>query len=337
MEKIKIGVIGTGRIGKLHTEAIAQTVTDAEIIALADVDLEAAKNLAEKYRIKQVTKDYRDILENPEVNGVLICSPTDTHAKFIIESAEAGKHIFCEKPVDLDLDNIKKALKAVEESGVKLMVGFNRRFDSNFKKLRQMVAEGKIGEPHIIKITSRDPAPPPMEYISVSGGIFLDMTIHDFDMARFIVGSEIEEVFVAAEIRVDKDISKFGDIDTAVITLRFKDGTLGVIDNSRKAVYGYDQRVEVFGSKGMIKIGNNASDNHNYYDEEGIHSSLPLNFFMERYINAYACEIREFCKAIIEGNGVPVSGKDGLISVAIGLAAKKSFQENRVVKINEVL
>ena len=336
MKKIKIGVIGTGRIGKVHTETIAQSIPEAEIVALADVNISAAQKLADRFSIKSVSKDHREVITNPDIDAVLICSPTDTHAKFIVEAAKAGKHIFCEKPVDLDLKTIQGALDVVENSGVKLMVGFNRRFDSNFKKIKQMVVEGKIGVPHILKITSRDPAPPPLEYIVVSGGMFLDMTIHDFDMARFIVGSEVEEVFVAAGVMVDKKIGKAGDVDTAILTLKFENGTLGVIDNSRQAVYGYDQRVEVFGSEGMVKVDNNAPDNHDYYSRDGVHSSLPLNFFMDRYIEAYASEIKEFCRAVAEGLPVSVGGRDGLLSVAIGLAAKKSLELKRPVKVSEV-
>jgi len=245
--------------------------------------------------------------------------------------------IFCEKPVDLDIHTIIHALKIVEENGVKLMVGFNRRFDSNFKKIKQMVLEGKIGTPHILKITSRDPAPPPADYIHTSGGMFLDMTIHDFDMARHIVGSEVEEVYVVAGVRIDKKIGDAGDVDTAIITLKFKNGTLGVIDNSRKAVYGYDQRLEIFGSEGMAKVDNNAPDNHDYYSRDGVHASLPLNFFMDRYIEAYANEIKEFCKAIRNDESITVGGKDGLLSVAVGVAAKKSLNENRPVRITEIL
>lgn len=336
MKKIKIGVIGTGRIGKVHTETIAQKIPEAEVIALADVNISSAQELANRFSIKKVSGNYLDIINNSEIDAVLICSPTDTHAQYIIEAAKAGKHIFCEKPIDLDLDTIQNSLDVVEECGVKLMVGFNRRFDSNFRKIKQMVVDGKIGEPHILKITSRDPAPPPPEYVAVSGGMFLDMTIHDFDMARYIVGSEVDEVFVVAAVRVDERIGKAGDVDTAIITLKFENGTLGVIDNSRQAVYGYDQRVEIFGSEGMVKVDNNAPDNHDYYNREGVHASLPLNFFMDRYIEAYAREIKEFCQAVAENSSISVNGKDGLLSVAIGLASKKSFVEKRQVKISEV-
>lgn len=336
MEKLKIGVIGAGRIGKVHTETIAQSIPEAKVTAIADVNIYEAEKLAGRFRVETFSNNYKDILDNKEIDAVIICSPTNTHAQYIVEAARAGKHIFCEKPVDLDLSIIQNAIDVVEESGVKLMVGFNRRFDSNFRKIQQMVGEGKIGDPHILKITSRDPAPPPAEYSAVSGGMFLDMTIHDFDMARFVVGSEVEEVFVNASVMVDSKIGDAGDVDTAIISLKFKNGALGVIDNSRKAVYGYDQRVEIFGSKGMIRVDNNAPDNHKYYSEVGVHASLPLNFFMDRYIEAYACEIREFCDAIVNNKKISVGGFDGLQAVIIGLAAKKSVAEKRPVKIEEI-
>lgn len=337
MNSLRIGIIGAGRIGIVHTGTIALHIPEAKVVAIADINLVAAKELGERFSVGFVAEDYRKVIHNPGVDAILICSPTDTHAAYAIEAAKAGKHVFCEKPIALDLDTIQNVIRVTEQSRVKFMVGFNRRFDSNFRKVRQMVVEGKIGEPHILKITSRDPAPPPPEYVASSGGMFLDMTIHDFDMARFIAGDEVEEVFSVGSVRVDPAIGRAGDIDTAVITLRFARGALGVIDNSRKAVYGYDQRLEVFGSEGMVKVENNAPDNHNYYSHDGVHSSLPLNFFMDRYIDAYASEIKEFCQAVAEDKPVSVGGIDGLMSVAIGLAAKKSLDEHRPVLISEIL
>jgi len=337
MNKLKIGVIGAGRIGKVHAATLVQNVPQAEVMAIADINLDGAKELAAKFGITNVSNNYKDILANAEIDAVVICSPTDTHAQYIIEAAEAGKHIFCEKPVDLTLDAIKKAIAAVEKAGVKLMVGFNRRFDPNFAKIHEMVKAGKIGDPHILKITSRDPAPPPAEYSAVSGGMFLDMTIHDFDMARYIVGSEVTEVYTKATVLIDPEIGKAGDVDTAIITLTFENGAIGVIDNSRKAVYGYDQRVEIFGSKGMVNADNNYPENHHYYAADGVHKSLPLNFFMDRYLEAYANEMGVFCDAVSYNTELPVSGLDGLMSVAIALAAKKSYQEGRLVKMSEIL
>ena len=337
MKKLKLGVIGTGRIGKVHIATLVQSVPQAEVIAVADVNISGATEVANGYGISAVYSNYKDVINHPEVEAVVICSPTDTHAQYIIEAAQAGKHIFCEKPVDLSLEVIQGALNAVEKAGVKLMVGFNRRFDPNFAKLKQLVIDGKIGDPHILKITSRDPAPPPAEYSAVSGGMFMDMTIHDFDMARYIVGSEVTEVYVKSAVLVDPAIGAAGDVDTAIITLTFANGAMGVIDNSRKAVYGYDQRVEIFGSKGMANADNNYPENHRYFANDGVHSSLPLNFFMDRYLDAYANEMKIFCNAVVNSLPLPVSGDDGLKSVAIALAAKKSVQENRPVKLSEIL
>jgi myo-inositol 2-dehydrogenase/D-chiro-inositol 1-dehydrogenase len=300
---------------------------------VADVNFESAVRVSESFGISTVYNNYKEVIHHPEVEAVVICSPTDTHAQYIIEAAEAGKHIFCEKPVDLSLEVIKGALAAVDKAGVKLMVGFNRRFDPNFLKIKQMVADGKIGDPHIVKITSRDPAPPPAEYSAVSGGMFLDMTIHDFDMARYIAGSEVTEVYVKAAVLVDPEIGKMGDVDTAVITLTFANGAIGIIDNSRKAVYGYDQRLEVFGSEGMVCADNNYPENHRFFAGDGVHRSLPLNFFMDRYLEAYANEMKIFCDAVVNDLPLPVSGDDGLKSVAIALAAKQSVIENRPVKL----
>ncbi len=337
MKKVNIGVIGTGRIGKVHIATLVQSVPQANVVAIADVSNASASETGQKFGIEKVYGNYKEILNNPGIEAVAICSPTDTHAQYIIEAANAGKHIFCEKPVDLSVKKIQEALDAVKKAGVKLMVGFNRRFDPNFLKVKEMVMDGKIGDPHVLKITSRDPAPPPAEYSAVSGGIFMDMTIHDFDMARYIAGSEVTEVFTRAAVLVDPEIGKAGDVDTAIVTLTFANGALGVIDNSRKAVYGYDQRLEVFGSKGMVNIENNFPENHRFFNAEGVHGSLPLNFFMDRYLESYANEMKIFCNVVLNDAPLPVKGEDGLMAVAIALAAKKSYQENRPVKISEII
>jgi myo-inositol 2-dehydrogenase/D-chiro-inositol 1-dehydrogenase len=337
MKKLKLGVIGTGRIGKVHTATLVQSVPQAVVVAIADINMTSSNDLAKQFGITSVFSNYMDVINHPEVEAVVICSPTDTHAKYIVDTARAGKHIFCEKPVDLSLNVIKDALKEVAKAGVKLMVGFNRRFDPNFMKIKSLVTEGKIGDPHILKITSRDPAPPPAHYSASSGGMFMDMTIHDFDMARYIAGSEVTEVYTNATVLVDPAIGKAGDVDTAIITLTFANGAIGVIDNSRKAVYGYDQRVEIFGSKGMVCADNNYPENHRYFSSDGVHGSLPLNFFMDRYLEAYANEMKIFCNAVVNNLQLPVSGYDGLMSVAIALAAKKSYLEHRPVKLAEIV
>jgi myo-inositol 2-dehydrogenase/D-chiro-inositol 1-dehydrogenase len=339
MDKLKttrMGVIGAGRIGKLHTENLATRLPGASVSAIADPILSAAQETAEGLHIPVACADYRQILEDADIDAVAICSSTDTHARLIVEAAQSGKHIFCEKPIAYDLAKIDEALAAVEKAGVKLQIGFNRRFDPNFRKVRDMVREGKIGEVHILRITSRDPAPPPIEYVKVSGGIFFDMTIHDFDMARYLSGDEVDEVYVAGGVRVDPRIGEAGDIDTAVVTLIFKGGAIGTIDNSRKAVYGYDQRVEVFGSEGMVAAANNTPDSHVYSNAEGVHSAKPLYFFLERYMDSFIAEMKEFVECVQKDSPPPVTGADGRIPVMIAMAATRSYREKRPVKLSEI-
>lgn len=336
MDKINIAVAGLGRIGKIHLNNLCRNFSEIRVIAVMDV-LDESKAIAEEFNVPVFTKDYDELLATPNLDAVVICSPTDTHADYVVKAAKAGKQIFCEKPLDLSLKRVKEVLDIVRQSGVKLMLGFNRRFDPEFKKVRRLVEEDAVGDPQIIKITSRDPGPPPVEYIKVSGGMFLDMTIHDFDMARYISGKKVKEVFAKGTVKVDPEIGNAGDIDTAVITLTFEDDTLAVIDNCRKAVYGYDQRLEVFGSKGMAQAENNFPNNHKLYTADGVSSDLPLHFFLERYNASYNQEIREFVDALVDGGEMPVDGEDGLLSIAIGLAAKKSVEEKRPVMIEEVL
>lgn len=335
-KKLKLGIIGAGRIGKLHAENIIHHIPEAEVKMIADVYIEQIREWAENIGVSLLTADYKEILANEEIDAVLICSSTNTHADFLIESAKAGKHVFCEKPIDLSTDKIKHALKVVEASGVKLQVGFNRRFDHNHRAVRDAVAEGRIGEPHLILISSRDPSPPPLEYVKVSGGIFLDMTIHDFDMARFLSGSEVEEVYALGDVMIDPAIGDAGDVDTAVVTLKFKNGAIGVINNSRKATYGYDQRVEVFGSQGSVLNLNDTSSTTIISTAAGVVSEKPKYFFLERYSESFVSEMREFIDAILNDKPTPVTGEDGLKPVLIALAAKKSLKENRPVKISEV-
>lgn len=330
---INIGLIGAGRIARVHAENLAYRMPDANLIAVADIIPDAAKKCAEDFNVPTVCDDHRTILDDKRIEAVVICSSTDTHAQMITEAAQAGKHIFCEKPIALELPKIDAALLAVDRAKVKLQVGFNRRFDPSFKRARELVSTGAIGTPHILRITSRDPAPPPLAYVKVSGGIFLDMAIHDFDMARFIMGSEITEVYAAANVLVDPEIGKAGDVDTAVTTLRFANGALGVIDNSRKAVYGYDQRLEVFGSNGVAIVGNKTPDTVIQSDGVGVHSAKPLYFFLERYADAYLDEMREFILCVKENKTPPVGGADGRIAVVIGYAAQRSLNEKRPVTI----
>jgi myo-inositol 2-dehydrogenase/D-chiro-inositol 1-dehydrogenase len=333
-KRLRIGVIGAGRIGKIHAESIATRLPQAELAAVADIYFPAAQETGEAFQVPIIAADYHDILTDPATEAVAICSDTNTHAQIIQEAAAAGKHIFCEKPIDHSLAKIDAALTAVAQAGVKLQIGFNRRFDPNFRKVRQMIVDGKIGRPHILRITSRDPAPPPIEYIKMSGGMFLDMTIHDFDMARYLIGSEVTEIFAAGGAMVDPAIGEAGDLDTAVITLKFANGVIGTIDNSRQAVYGYDQRVEVFGSEGMVAVANNMPDTHVLSNANGVHSALPLHFFLERYLDSYVIEMQEFVDAVLHDKEPPVIGEDGRIPVVMGLAAQESWQENRPVLLN---
>jgi len=295
---LNMGLVGAGRIGRIHAENLANRIPNARLVAVADIDLEAAESLAADLNIETVVQDYAHLLEQEDLQAIVISSATDTHAQIIMEAAAAGKHIFCEKPLDFKLSRIDDALEAVKAGGVKLQVGFNRRFDPNFRKVKEMASEGKIGEPHILRITSRDPEPPPIEYVKVSGGIFLDMTIHDFDMARYITGSEVEEIYVIGAVMIDPKIGEVGDLDTAIITLRFENGVLGTIDNSRKAVYGYDQRIELFGSKGMICTENETPDRHSYSNADGVQKPLPLYFFLERYTESYLREMQSFVDSV---------------------------------------
>lgn len=334
--QLNVGVIGVGRIGKLHAEHLAARIRDARLAAVADIQPAAVKSVAVKWPSVKAHSDYHAILEDSSIDAVLICSATNTHALIIEEAADAGKHIFCEKPIDCDLAKIDKALAAVVRAGVKLQVGFNRRFDANFRKAYSLVREGKVGEVHLLRITSRDPAPPPIDYLKAGGGMFLDMTIHDFDMARYLIQSEIEEVYAAGAVLVDPAIGEAGDIDTAIINLRFENGTLGCIDNSYQAVYGYDQRVEVFGSRGQVTVANNLPDTHTYSNAEGSHSSPPLEFLTDRYIESYIAELNAFVDCIQSDGQPPVTGADGRAAVVVALAAQKSLRENRPVKTAEI-
>jgi myo-inositol 2-dehydrogenase/D-chiro-inositol 1-dehydrogenase len=335
-EKMKIGLIGAGRIGKLHGEILTNHIQHVEIKTVADIYRGNVEQWAKQLNILSVTTDHKNILNDSEIKAVLICSSTDTHAQLIVEAAQAGKHIFCEKPIDFNIEKIKKALNAVADAGIKLQIGFNRRFDHNFKKVRKIVESGEIGDVHVVKITSRDPAPPPIEYLKVSGGIFLDMTIHDFDMARYLSLSEIEEVYAQGAVLIDPAIGDAGDIDTAVITLKFKNGAIGVIDNSRQAVYGYDQRVEVFGSKGYVEVQNDVPDSAKLSTAKGVISEKPLYFFLERYQMSYVEELKSFINAILNDTDPPVTGNDGLQPVLVGLAALKSLKENKPVRVEDI-
>jgi myo-inositol 2-dehydrogenase/D-chiro-inositol 1-dehydrogenase len=334
MKKIKFAVIGLGRIGRIHLDNLLQ-MNNVEVVAAMDPFRESQQYAIDR-GIVNVTATYEAMLVSTDIDVVVICSPTDTHANYVEIAAKLGKHVFCEKPLDLSLERVIEVLDVVKETEIKLMIGFNRRFDKEFKKVKDLVVKGAIGDHHLVKITSRDPGAPPISYIEKSGGMFLDMSIHDFDMARFIVGKEIEEVYAKGAVLIDPVIGEVGDIDTAVITLTYTDGTMAIIDNSREAAYGYDQRVEVFGSKGMVQAENNLMDSIQLTTRHGNRVSLPLNFFLERYAEAYKTEMNDYILSLENNTDTPANGNDGLQSLKIGLAAIKSLKLNRPVRLSEI-
>jgi myo-inositol 2-dehydrogenase/D-chiro-inositol 1-dehydrogenase len=334
--KIRIGIIGAGRIGRVHAETLAFHLPEADLISIADPDVAVASDVAARCGTPKVVRDVEEIFADRTIDAVLICSPTATHAEFVIQAARAGKHVFCEKPIDHSLPKIDLALREVTTSGVKFQVGFNRRFDANFVRVRSAVEHDQIGIPYLIHIISRDPGPPPMSYIRSSGGIFLDMTIHDFDMARFLIGDEVETVYAAGNVRVDPEIGEAGDLDTALLVLQFKNGVIGTIDNCRQAVYGYDQRVEILGSKGAIATDNCYPNQAILSTKSAIQRDLPLNFFMDRYTQSFVSEMQSFVDAVLHDKPTAVNGNDGRMAVVMALAARKSYDEQRTVRLEEV-
>ena len=330
---VRIGVLGVGRIGKMHAGIIARETPGAELAGVFDVNDEAARAVAAEFQVPVMTVE--EMLASPDVDAVAVCSSTDTHVELIEKAAAAGKAIMCEKPVSLDLTEVDKALAAVEAANVPFMVGFNRRFDPTHAAVQHAVADGRIGEPHIARLSSRDPAPPPVEYIKVSGGIFVDMMIHDFDMARFVVGSPVVEVYATGGVRIDPAIGEAGDLDTAVVVLKHEDGTITTIDNSRQAVYGYDQRLEVFGSEGMAVSENPMKDAAMVYTADGRGGANLPYFFLDRYMDSYRQEWQAFVRYVEEGGPSPVSGADGRAPVAIGIAAWESVRTGKTVAVDQ--
>jgi myo-inositol 2-dehydrogenase/D-chiro-inositol 1-dehydrogenase len=329
--KVTLGAIGAGRIGKLHTENILRMPgVRMKLIADPFMNEEWARE-----RGLAATKDPEAVLSDGDIEAVLIFSPSTLHADQIVAAAKSGKHIFCEKPIALDPDLIRQALAAVSTAKVKLQIGFNRRFDPDFRRLREAVSSGESGRLYQIKITARDPALPPIDYVKTSGGMFLDMTVHDFDMVRYLSGSEVEEVYATGAAMIDPAIGEAGDIDTAITTLKLKNGALAVIDNSRQAVYGYDQRIEVFGSKGSLLACNRTPTRTVRTTAEGVITDKPLYFFLERYQESFRAEMEEFVAALREDRDPSVSGIDGLISTLIGMAAKESMEQGAPVRVSQ--
>jgi myo-inositol 2-dehydrogenase / D-chiro-inositol 1-dehydrogenase len=326
---VRFGLLGAGRIGKVHAKAITGDAK-ARLVAVADAMPEASAAIAAQYGCAVRTIDAIEAAD--DIDAVVICTPTNTHADLIERFARAGKAIFCEKPVDLSLVRVKDCLKVVETTKAKLMVGFNRRFDPHFRAVRAAIDEGRIGTVEMVTITSRDPGAPPVSYIKASGGIFRDMTIHDFDMARFLLGEEVESVMATASVLVDPEIGKAGDYDSASVILRTASGRQAVISNSRRATYGYDQRIEVHGSAGMVAAENQRPVSIEVANGQG-YTRPPLHdFFMTRYTEAYAAEIAHFIAVVEDGAAPKPDGRDGMIALALADAALKSVAEGRVVK-----
>lgn len=331
---LKFGVLGAGRIGQVHAEGIV-AAAGATLVAIADPVAEAAKSVQDRHGCD--IRTIEDIEQASDIDAVVICTPTDTHADLIERFARAGKAIFCEKPVDLDLSRVRDCLKVVEETGTFLMVGFQRRFEPDFNLLKQAIDDGKIGKVEMISLVSRDPGPPPYDYIARCGGIFRDMTIHDFDVARWLLGEEVESAQASASVLVDPKIGELGDFDSVNVILRTASGRQCTVSNSRRATYGYDQRIEVHGSKGSVSALNHGESRLEFAGPEGYTRAPNLNFFITRYAGAYAAEVVAFVAALEQGAKPPVTGHDGLMALAIANAADLSVREARVVTIAEIL
>ena len=334
-QPLTIAVLGVGRIGSMHAELLAHRVAGATVSVVHDVMPEAAAATAARVGARAATS-VEDVMADDAVEAVAICSSTDTHVDLMVAAAEAGKAIFCEKPISLTLSEVDRGLAAVAAAGVPLHIGFNRRFDAGHGTVRAAVSDGTVGELRQVRITSRDPAPPPIEYVKVSGGIFNDMTIHDFDMARFVTGSEVVQVYAQGAVKVDPAIGEAGDLDTVSVMLTHADGTITTIDNCRQAAYGYDQRVEAFGSAGMASSENHADHHTITRTADGGHTARVPHFFLERYIPSYVTQWEAFCTAVRSGTAPPVSGADGRAPLVIGIAARRSVDEGRPVSVDEV-
>lgn len=335
---LNVGIIGAGRIGRVHAETIAG-IPSVKLSKITDVIEAGAAKAAADFNIPSYSTNYKDILSDPGIGAVWICSPSDTHAQIIKEAAQAGKHIFCEKPVATDLAGVDDALAVVDKSGIKMMLAFQRRFDPNFMRIKKAVVSGEIGKPISGKLISRDPAPPPVEYTKQSGGIFKDMAIHDLDMSRFLIGAEPTEIFAIGSNQVDPRIASLeGPLayDTALTVVTFENGAVVTIDNCRKAVYGYDQRAEIFGTEGTAVSENNYPNNVATWGSSKVARDLPLNFFMERYMDAYRNETKAFIEALSKGEPMPCTGYDGRQALIMAMAAAKSAAEGRPVKISEI-
>ena len=333
-DPVRIGLLGCGRIGSMHAELIARRVPGAALAAVFDVYGEVAASVAGTFGARQAGST-AELIEADDVDAVAVCSSTDTHIDLLVDVAAAGKPAFVEKPLSLDLADVDRGIAAATEAGIAVQVGFNRRFDAAHRHVRDRVAAGDVGDVHLVRMSSRDPDPPPISYIKVSGGIFCDMTIHDFDMARFVTGSEAVEVYATGAVRVDPAIGDAGDLDTAVVVVTHASGAITTIDNSRRAVYGYDQRLEAFGSAGMASSDNPPAATAHYWDSEGPHGRPLPYFFLDRYIPSYMAEWDAFVD-MVNGAPSPVTLADGRAPLVMGLAAWASIREGRPVAVAEI-
>jgi myo-inositol 2-dehydrogenase/D-chiro-inositol 1-dehydrogenase len=332
-----VGILGAGRIGRVHAESITNNFPYVSIKYIADPYLSPeAEAWAKDLGIAHAVKDADVIFNDPEVDCVVIGSPTPTHCDFILKACASGKNIYCEKPMDSDIGRIYKAIDAIEKSGVKFMIGFMRRFDASQKKMRDSIAEGKLGRPEILKLCSRDPGLPPYEYIAVSGGAYFDQMIHDIDLARYFAMSEVEEVYAVGAALVDPKVAEYGDVDTAIAVLKFENGALCTIDTSRRSNCGYDQRTEVHGSLGCMQVNNVPETNTVFRCPEGVIEDKPVYFFLERYHQAFVSAQKAFFDMVNNDLPSPVTGNDGLQAVRVAKAAQKSKDEGRPVKMSEI-
>ena len=332
---IRVGVLGVGRIGRMHAAMVARDVAGLALASVYDPDTDRAASAAGELDVP-VSRSSVALIERSDVDAIAICTTTDTHVDLLVEAAATGKPLFLEKPVALDLAEVDRGLDAVAGAGAFLQLGLNRRFDAAHRSVRDAVESGALGALELVRITSRDPEPPPLDYVRVSGGIFLDMTVHDLDMARFVTGSEIEEVYARGEVRIDSAIGVAGDLDTAVVTLRHADGTLTTIDNSRRSAYGYDQRVEAFGARGMAVSGNPPEHTGVTLTGDGSRGTVLPYFFLERYRQSYVSGWTAFERAVRRGDPPPVTGADGRAALVAGLAAWRSVRDARPVRTSEL-
>ena len=324
---MNVGIIGLGRIGKVHIEAL-KSLKNTTIKSISDIDETACKVVAAKYNIPDYSTDFKELINNGNIDAIWVCSPSNLHYRHVYEALKNNKYVFCEKPLETEIDKIKSLITDFPDIHKRLMVGFNRRFDADFAFAKQNI--GVVGKPTIIKITSRDPSPPPTEYIRTSGGIYKDMTIHDFDMARFITDSEVSEVFAMGNINYIAGIEGV-DVDTSLVTLKFKNGAICTIDNSRLSAYGYDQRLEILGDKGMLQVHNKKVHQCSFHTKEHIREGVLENFFLDRYKEAYKKEAVVFYECISEKKEFPVTAFDALKALELAEACKKSLEEKSLV------